>query len=214
MQLLYKLALALPLLGLTRGLAVDNRQISPGKPPADPQHVRVVGVSVLGTGCPKGTADVQVDATGTLFEVTFSAYEVQTGPGTKAADWRKNCKLTINMEFTPGFQFSIVDTDMYGYAEIPAKVNGQCTNTYSFTGGGTEHVDFKLPLNGPYSGNFDLHSNPGISSYSPCGGSTAILNMNTACAISPTHLPALIAVDHISGVLTVKFHLEWRPCPK
>lgn len=84
---------------------------------------------------------------------------------------------------------------MYGYAEIPAKVNGKCVNTYSFTGGGSDHVDFTLPLNGPYSGNFDLHSNPGISSYSPCGGSTAILNMNTACAITPTSLPALIAVS-------------------
>ncbi|ATY67166.1 secreted protein [Cordyceps militaris] len=213
MHIFYKLALALPLIGIVQGLVAESRQIGPGKPPGGPQHVRVVGISVLGTGCPKGTADVQVDATGTLFEVTFSAYEVQTGPDTKPADWRKNCKLTINMEFTPGFQFSIVDTDMYGFAEIPAKVNGACVNTYSFTGGGSEHVDFKLPLNGPYSGNFDLHSNPGISSFSPCGGSTAILNMNTACSITPTTLPALIAVDHISGVLTVKFHLEWRPCP-
>ncbi|OAQ97203.1 hypothetical protein LLEC1_05546 [Akanthomyces lecanii] len=213
MRHFYKIALALPFLGTVRSLAVESRQISPGKP-AEPQHVKVVGISVLGTGCPKGTADVQVDTTGTLFEVTFSAYEVETGPDTMPKDWRKNCKLTINMEFTPGYQFSIVDTDMYGYAEIPAKVNGQCVNTYSFTGGGSDHVDFKLPLNGPYSGNFDLHSNPGISSYSPCGGSTAILNMNTACAISPTNLPGLIAVDHISGVLTVKFHLDWRPCAK
>ncbi|KAJ3495711.1 hypothetical protein NLG97_g3199 [Lecanicillium saksenae] len=211
MRYLSKLASILPLLGLAQGAALATRQIqNPGS--KDPQYVRVVGVSVLGSGCPKDTADVQIDATGTLFEVTFSEYEVQTGPDTHPADWRKNCKLTINMEFTAGFQFSIVDTDMYGYAEIPAKVKGQCMNTYSFTGGGSDHVDFKLPLNGPYSGNFDLHSNPGISSYSPCGGSTAILNMNTACAISPTNLPALIAVDHISGVLTVKFHLEWRPC--
>jgi hypothetical protein len=70
-----------------------------------PEHVKIKGVSVLGTGCPAGTADVQVDATGTLFEVTFSAYEVETGPGTMPSDWRKNCKLTINMEFTSGFQF-------------------------------------------------------------------------------------------------------------
>ena len=29
---------------------------------------------------------------------------IQTGPGTKAADWRKNCKLTLNLEFDEGFQ--------------------------------------------------------------------------------------------------------------
>jgi hypothetical protein len=70
-----------------------------------PSKVKINGISLLGTGCPLGTADVQVDATGTLFEATFSAYEVQTGPGTLASDWRKNCKLTMNMEFDSGFQY-------------------------------------------------------------------------------------------------------------
>jgi hypothetical protein len=70
-----------------------------------PSKVKVHGISLLGSGCPAGSADVQVDATGTLFEATFSEYEVQTGPGTLPADWRKNCKLTINMEFDSGFQY-------------------------------------------------------------------------------------------------------------
>lgn len=70
-----------------------------------PSKVKIHGISLLGSGCPAGSADVQVDATGTLFEATFSSYEVQTGPGTKAADWRKNCKLTMNMEFDSGFQY-------------------------------------------------------------------------------------------------------------
>lgn len=70
-----------------------------------PSKVKINGLSLLGSGCPAGTADVQVDASGTLFEATFSAYEVQTGPGTKAIDWRKNCKLTLNMEFDQGYQY-------------------------------------------------------------------------------------------------------------
>ncbi|CAI4218826.1 unnamed protein product [Parascedosporium putredinis] len=173
---------------------------------------------LLGTGCPAGTADVQVDATGELFEATFSAYEVLTGPGTKASDWRKNCKLTMNLEFERGFQFSIMATDMIGYAEIPEGAHGSCKNTFSFTGqtssGGIDKVDFDLGLDGHYSGDFDLHADPGIFSWSPCDGSTAILNMNTQCAISPTTESALIAVDHLSGKLTVQFRLAWRPCPK
>jgi hypothetical protein len=84
---------------------------------------------------------------------------------------------------------------MIGFAEIPAGVNGQCTNTFSFTGNGAEHVDYKIALKGHYSGNFDLRSSPGIFSWSPCGGSTAILNMNTACNIAPTNQQALIAAS-------------------
>lgn len=99
----------IPLVGFASsalGMAVvipRNDLPAPGQPEG-PQHVKVKDVTVLGTGCPKGSASVQIDATGSLFEVTFSAYEVQTGPGTKASDWRKNCKLTINMEFDPGYQ--------------------------------------------------------------------------------------------------------------
>lgn len=70
-----------------------------------PKKVKINGISLLGSGCPAGTADVQVDATGSLFEATFSTYEVETGPGTSPVDWRKNCKLTLNMEFDPGFQY-------------------------------------------------------------------------------------------------------------
>lgn len=69
-----------------------------------PKKVKIHGVSLLGSGCPPGSADVQVDATGSLFEATFSQYQVLTGPGTKPVDWRKNCKLTLNMEFDEGFQ--------------------------------------------------------------------------------------------------------------
>lgn len=69
-----------------------------------PKTVKIRGISLLGTGCPAGSADVQIDATGSLFEATFSQYEVETGPGTYPSDWRKNCKLTINMEFESGFQ--------------------------------------------------------------------------------------------------------------
>jgi hypothetical protein len=70
-----------------------------------PNTVKIRGISLLGSGCPAGTADIQVDATGSLFEATFSKYNVETGPGTSPTDWRKNCKLTINMEFDPGFQY-------------------------------------------------------------------------------------------------------------
>jgi hypothetical protein len=74
-------------------------------PRAAPSKVKINGISLLGSGCPPGSADVQLDATGTLFEASFSAYEVQSGPGTLASDWRKNCKLTMNMEFDSGFQY-------------------------------------------------------------------------------------------------------------
>ncbi|SPQ25177.1 94a65b75-b1ab-4ae3-ab69-f745b02cc79c [Thermothielavioides terrestris] len=176
-----------------------------------PQNVRVVGVSLLGSGCPAGTADVQIDATKTLMEVTFSEYIVETGPDTRASDWRKNCKLTLNLEFDEGFQFATLTTDMSGFAEIPAGVRGQCTNTFDFTGISGQS-SYSVELKGEVEGPFTLKADPDVVSWSPCGGTTAIMNMNTQCNIFPTKEEALIAVDRISGKITVNISLDWRKC--
>jgi hypothetical protein len=99
---------AVSLLALLPFVAAAPSEAIPARaltvPSAVPSKVKVLGVSLLGSGCPAGSADVQIDATKTLLEVTFSEYIIQTGPGTKAADWRKNCKLTLNLEFDEGFQ--------------------------------------------------------------------------------------------------------------
>lgn len=82
---------------------------------------------------------------------------------------------------------------MAGFAQIPAGSRGLCTNTFDFTGVRGQVV-YSVALPGPREGPFDLFSNPDIVSWSPCGGISAILNMNTQCNLSPTHAEALIAV--------------------
>lgn len=97
---------------------------------------------------------------------------------------------------------------MKGYASLPAGTEGQCDNTFSFTGASGE-VNYGIDLKGAREGAFSLSANPNVVSWSPCGGSTAILNMNTQCSISPTEDRALIAVGEYNsgpvwkhGVLT------------
>ncbi|KAL2126986.1 hypothetical protein VTI74DRAFT_11502 [Chaetomium olivicolor] len=177
-----------------------------------PQKVRVFGVSLLGSGCLAGTADVQIDATKTLMEITFSEYIIQTGPGTKAADCRKNCKLTLNLEFDEGFQCILHPRDRHvGLRAGPLGRRGLCTNTFDFTGIQGQSA-YLLTLAGPREGPFTLKADPDVVSWSPCGGTAAIMNMNTQCNISPTREQALIAVDRISGKITVNVSLDWRKC--
>lgn len=70
-----------------------------------PENLRVVGVSVLGSGCPRGSAYVRADASNTVFDIMLSDYVVKSGPNTMASDWRKNCKLTLNLQYDPGYQY-------------------------------------------------------------------------------------------------------------
>jgi hypothetical protein len=92
---------------LTSVLALGSASVVAAVPlaAAAPQGLRVVGASVLGSGCPYGTADVHADPSNTAFEIRLSDYVVKTGPGTMASDWRKNCKLTLNLQYDAGFQY-------------------------------------------------------------------------------------------------------------
>jgi hypothetical protein len=82
---------------------------------------------------------------------------------------------------------------MKGFRDIPRGAKGECKNVFSFTGSpGSATYTQSLP--GPSTGDFTLTSSPSIASWSPCGGETAILSMNTQCSLNPTNLPGLIAV--------------------
>ncbi|KAL2267802.1 hypothetical protein VTJ83DRAFT_5079 [Remersonia thermophila] len=178
---------------------------------AAPKNLKVVGASVLGSGCPYGSADVWTDSSNTALEIRLKEYVVRTGPNTRAEDWRKNCKITLNLEYDAGFSLSTSTTNLHGYALIPAGVTGQCATTVDFTGVSGQ-ASYGVSLKGARSGAFSLNANPDIVAWSPCGGSTAILNVNTQCWISPTDKQAIIAVDRISSRLTVRVDLKWKQC--
>ncbi|RDA88926.1 hypothetical protein CP532_5524 [Ophiocordyceps camponoti-leonardi (nom. inval.)] len=179
-----------------------------------PKRFTIRNVSLIGSGCPSGTAHVQVDRSGTIFEASFSAYQVQTGPTVPASEWRKNCKLSLNLDYDPGFQFRLVGTDMSGFASIPDGIGGQCVNSFSFAGDNGDRIEYIVRFQGRNSGRFDLHSTPGLSSWSSCESNTSILNLNTACELEPSNHRALIAVDEVSGKLTVKCAIQWQRCLK
>jgi hypothetical protein len=98
---------------------------------------------------------------------------------------------------------------MAGFAYIPSGAHGQCQNTISFTGASSQ-ASYGINLSDGRDGPFSLSANPDIVAWSPCGGSTAILNMNTQCWISPTEKQALIAVCG-EGSRTERNRADRRP---
>lgn len=84
---------------------------------------------------------------------------------------------------------------MQGFAQIPKGAKGLCTNTFDFTGVAGQ-TSYAVNLPGPREGPFTLSAAPDVTSWSQCGGTTSIMNMNTQCNISPTQQAALIAVRH------------------
>jgi len=80
----------------------DRRTLSAEAPA--PNEIKIVNITAIGSGCPAGHAFVNVDATGTIFDVAFDKYIVSAGPGSSVSDSRKNCRISINLSFPAGYQ--------------------------------------------------------------------------------------------------------------
>ncbi|KAK4184381.1 secreted protein [Podospora australis] len=174
-----------------------------------PNNVHIVGGSLLGSGCPSGPVDIRCDGSKTRLEIVFPEFSVKTGSGTQASDWRKNCKLTLNMEFDAGFQVSTRTTSLRGYAQLPSGASGQCSSTFDFTGASGSST-YTTDLDGPRQGSFEVTASANAQRWSSCGGTTAIMNVNTQCSISPTSQNAQITIGHSSRPVVVA--IEWRRC--
>ncbi|KAK0736336.1 hypothetical protein B0T21DRAFT_383899 [Apiosordaria backusii] len=190
--------------------AVIERQtlITPQVP--DASDIKILGVTAIGTGCPAGHAFVNVDATGTIFDVAFDKYIVSAGPGTSpATDSRKNCRISINLQFPSGYQFSIVETRFTGYASLAQGQTGTVRAGYTFSGDARQEVVFQKNLVAPYEDNYNMLAGVGVESFSACGKTTAILNVNSEIRITPLATPYF-------GTMTVsapqKLALKWRRC--
>ena len=92
-----KLLASLVFLGLATATPIEA--IAPS-----PNEVKIVGISAIGSGCPVGHAFATVDSTGTIFDVAFDQYIVEVGPNSSASDARKNCRVSLNIEFPQGLQ--------------------------------------------------------------------------------------------------------------
>jgi len=197
--------------GVAAGIPVAQNFVPSASSPPD---VKILKVAAIGTGCPVGHAQVTVDATRTIFDVAFDKYVVSVGPGSKIADGRKNCRVSIDLQFPQGYQMSIIESRFIGYASLAAGQTGTCRAAYTFSGDPSQEVVFQKNLASPYEDNYSLLAGVGVESWSRCGASTAILNVNSEIRIAPLSTPnkGTMTVDSFDGSVHIVFRTNWRTC--
>ena len=92
------------------------------------ERVTVDVVTVNGSGCKQGTAEVIVSPDNTSFWVIYSDYLAQAGKGAGATDFRKNCQLNLRVNVPQGFTYGMADLGVASANGIPrVKVNEPVT---------------------------------------------------------------------------------------
>ncbi|KAM7211328.1 protein of unknown function (DUF4360) domain containing protein, partial [Rhypophila decipiens] len=184
-------------------------------PPApNATDIKILGVNAIGSGCPAGHAYLTIDATGTIFDVAFDEYYVSVGPESPVSDGRKNCRVSINLQFPEGLSMSIIETRFIGYASLSEGQTGTCRAGYTFSGDNSQEVVFQKNLVAPYEDNYSMLAGVGTQSWSKCGATTAVLNVNSEIRINPITSPTkgLITVDSFDGSIHLLFTANYRLC--
>jgi len=106
---------------------------APASPPPSGQ-ITVDVATVLGSGCPAGTAAVAVAKDNTAFTVSYSNYLAQVGPQSAPTDIRKNCQLALRVHVPQGFTYAIAEADYRGFAALSSGATGMEQANYYFQG--------------------------------------------------------------------------------
>ncbi|RKT54304.1 DUF4360 domain-containing protein [Saccharothrix australiensis] len=180
--------------------------------PAPPTRVEVVTVN--GSGCPAGTANVSTGTTS--FEVDYRAFYAQAGGGADAVDSRRNCQLGVRVSLPPGYTYGLSRMTYDGFTHLEAGARALHRVDFHFQGsssGKTLEFPYSGPMNDEWRSTY--RPTPGEVVYSPCGDDRN-LNINAELRVdlgtSDRAKRSLILAESSRGTVRAKYDLVTKRC--
>jgi hypothetical protein len=173
---------------------------------------------VSGDGCRPGSTsaalyDVDSDGLADEFQVIFSDFVAEQGPGISQGHRVSKCMITAQLGVSRRYQFSIQEVQFIGYADLPDRVQGVQESTYQFPSILGQRA-FRTELTGPYSDEF-LRTDTIVANgslWSKCGTGIPFFIRAEMRLTGNSVTPAFMAGDQVNGLLTHRYKLQWRPC--
>ena len=179
-----------------------------------PGGMEIRYVDANGSGCPAGTAMIDVSPDKQVFTAIFSSFQAQVGPGISLVEKNKSCLMTVNVKVPPGWQYSIFKAQYDGWYDLGPGVALTQTSRYWFQGG--ERFAASSRYTGPRTGTFSYPDEMGVSSWSPCGGTrNMVISANLALDNSRNRQSSGVAgIDSIEGQFKLMYHyyIAYRQC--
>lgn len=183
-----------------------------------PDNIKIKSFSFEGSGCPRGTAKAivvpnEVDSV-SYFQVVFSKFLAERGPGKSPRDSSKSCILTLSVTHEPGYKFTMDSVEFDGYGDIADGTDGSFAVSYKVPEVGSDSSNKTVKFQGPWSGDWsDGSSKMDFKDiYTSCRGAalfiidTSIVLRNSREGISR------MGVDIASGKLKQNLYAKWRKC--
>ncbi|KAH8891189.1 hypothetical protein GQ53DRAFT_649066 [Thozetella sp. PMI_491] len=174
----------------------------------------IENIVFAGSGCPAGSVTGDLSDDLAAITLLYDNLTAQAGNGVPASEYRKNCQLNFKINYSSGWQFSVVKADYRGYAQLPTGDSGTTKATYYFSGD-SQQFSSAMTIDGPYEGDYIKIDQIGLDRtvWSPCGRE-ALFNINSEVRLSPSDATnhAMMTVRLTDLKFTQVHYLQWQTC--
>ncbi|MFI0404923.1 DUF4360 domain-containing protein [Actinomadura sp. 3N508] len=177
-----------------------------------PRGATLEVATVLGSGCPAGTAKVTPTNGGSAFTVTFDNYMAWGGGDAPPTEFRKNCQLNVKVGAPEGWTWAPVGISSRGFAHVQEGASAVRRTSYYIQGSSeTRAVTHTIegPSNRAWRFNDRIPRDELV--YKACGEDRN-LNINTEVRVNAggSEEPSFIAVESVNA--NANYHLAWKRC--
>ncbi|MFD4675741.1 DUF4360 domain-containing protein [Lentzea sp. NPDC058450] len=125
-------------------------------------------VTVNGSGCAAGDADVKTDDR--TFTIGYHQFLARAGNDSSPVDLRKNCQVSLRVNVPDGYTFALVRTSYNGYTHLQSGATG-LSRVSTYVQGTTPTATVSQPFTGPFSDAWQTHYRPNSADvqWVPCG---------------------------------------------
>lgn len=183
-------------------------------PPAD--RIVLDVVTVNGSGCPPGTADVSILSDNTGFRVTYRDFLARAGGSATPTEFRKNCQINVLVHIPQGFTFAIASAEYRGRARLESGASALQRSNYYFQGSpDNNYVDHSF--SGPLSAVWETRDVTPVAElvYAPCG-QYRNLNINTELRVDEgtqnANKVSTMSMRATEGNVDTLYNFHWKQC--
>jgi hypothetical protein len=182
----------------------------------NPNEVHITGLTYGGSGCPGGSAAVNVSSDAQAFTLIFDEFIAEIGPGVPLPQSRKNCQVNLTLHVPHGFTYGIAAVDYRGFANLARRAKGLQKAIYYFQGQEPTASTWRAFV-GPMDNDWQIRDEVEWATivWAPCGVERS-LNINAQIRLdragASSSSSSFMTMDSEDGSLTQIYHLVWRRC--
>ncbi len=167
-----------------------------------------------GSGCPAGSASVNITGDGRTMSVLFDSFSAEAGNTTGRRIDRKSCNLRVPVRVPQGYSVALIAVDYRGFNAIPG--NGAYTEFKAeYFYAGSRGPVFQKRFTGPQADSYQI-TNQLIATnlvWSECGKEVMFSINAGATAMANSRMDqTMMIVDSADISAGILYQFQWRRC--